>query len=147
MSKTDYIKKDRSAVYVHRKNEWEDIELIKEKIIQKIYRDDHVSFPEIEQMFEEYKFDYKGNKVIHHEKYPNLVIWTGWNEKSIKMLNEIVSNNEICLQTTQYLTYLIDGVGLDIPIATDIKDYKRNHWLPMVLRPELKCKKNKSKIN
>jgi hypothetical protein len=117
--------------------------MMKKAIVEKVYWEDHVSFVQIERMFEEQHFDYKGSRVIHHEKCPHLIIWAGWNEKAVKTLEEIMLENDICLQTTHKLVYLIDGGGVNIPIAKGIKTYKRDHWLPMVLRPEAKCGKNK----
>lgn len=117
--------------------------MIKQEIVEKIYRDDHVSFVEIEKILKEHNFDYKGDRVIHHEGCPHLIIWAGWNEDAVEIVAGVLREEAICLQTTHNLTYLIDGGGLDLPIAKGIKKYKRDHWLPMVLRTEEKCRKSK----
>lgn len=117
--------------------------MMKNEIIKKIYRDDHVSFVEVERIFEKYQFDYRGDKTLHHEEYPHLIIWAGWNEEAVDLVADVLKQEAICLQTTHNLTYLIDGGGLSVPIAKGIKNYKKDHWLPMVLRPESKCRKNK----
>ncbi|MGO1368538.1 hypothetical protein [Senegalia sp. (in: firmicutes)] len=112
-----------------------------DKIIEKIFKDDFVSFLEVERIFDEHKFDYKGSKVIRHPKYHNLVIWAEWSEEAVEILEEIVTNRDICLQTTHTLIYFIDGNGLTIPVAKNIRDYKIERWLPMVLRPDKNVRK------
>lgn len=112
-----------------------------DKIIEKTFKDDFVSFVEIERIFDENKFDYKGTRIIRHPEYPNLVIWAEWNQEAVDIVEEIVVNRDICLQTSHPLIYFIDGDRLTIPVAENIKEYKEERWLPMVLRPDKNARK------
>lgn len=47
---------------------------MKEKIIEKVLMDDHVSFVEIERIFEESGFDFEGKHVLRIPKHKNLVV-------------------------------------------------------------------------
>lgn len=121
--------------------------MIRHEIIEKICRDDHVSFVEIERIFEKGGFNYRGDKVIHHNEYPHLIIWAGWNDAAVKIIEGILNREAICMQNTYYLIYLVDGGGLSIPVAKSIRNYKKDRWLPIVFRPEAKCQKSISKLN
>lgn len=114
----------------------EQFETIKQSIIAKVLNEDHVSFIEVERIFEEHCFAYQGDKVIHHSKYPHVLFWGGWNKQAIDILAIILEENKICLQPSNYLNYLIDGDMPEIPVANIAKDYKTDHWMPMLLKSE-----------
>ncbi len=109
---------------------------IKQEIIEKVLKDDHVSFVEVERIFEAHHFDYEGNKSIQHDRYTHLLFWGGWNDAALEIMAEVLSENKICFERSDYVNYLIDGFMPNMALASDIKDYKMDHWIPMLLRPE-----------
>ncbi len=113
------------------------IEDMMDAIRKKINEDDHVSFVEVERIFEDYGFDYKGGMTICHPKSLNLLIWDGWNQSALDLLNQLISNEPFAMHSTHTITYLIDGGALNLPLAKSVRDYKHPHWLPMVLRPTM----------
>lgn len=110
--------------------------MIKEKIIEKILRDDYVSFREIERIFKEEGFEFEGDQTLLPVKHENLIIWGGWNEEAVNIIHDILANEPICMENTAFLTYFIDGGFYDMPVAKKLKSYKTLRWIPMVFRSE-----------
>jgi len=108
---------------------------IEKIIINKLKEEKALFFADIEQLFEEYNYDYKGEKSIYSGENESLIIWTGWNEKTVDMIVNIISKTSqiYCKQAT-YIEVLLMGKPLNLPIAkkTNYK-YKKVHWLPSVL--------------
>ncbi len=109
---------------------------IKKAIAAKVMTDDHVSFIEVQRIFDEYDFDYRGNRIICHPNYTNLVLWGGWNDAALKLMTEVLQEYPINMTTANIMIYLIDGGGLEIPIAKKARSYQKERWYPVVLRPE-----------
>ncbi len=110
--------------------------MIKQKIVEKILKDDHVSFVEIEKIFKEEGFDFEGDQTLLPVKQENLIIWGGWNVEAVNIIHEILATEPICMQNTGFLTYFIDGGFCELPIAKKLKNYKTLRWIPMVFRAE-----------
>ena len=51
---------------------------MKEKVLKYIEQNDHVSYAELEWLFEQNDYDYKGNLDALSEKCEHVVFWTGW---------------------------------------------------------------------
>lgn len=111
---------------------------IKKAIADKVMTYDHVSFVEVQKIFDSHNFDYNGNSAICHPRYANLIFWDGWNVTAIKILTETLKEYSIMMHTSFVLNYIIDGVVLDLPIAKKMRSYKRDRWYPVVLRPAQK---------
>ncbi len=108
---------------------------IKKAIAAKVMTDDHVSFIEVQRIFNDHNFDYKGKRMICHPEHSNLVFWSGWNDTAINIMTEILQEHPIGMSTADIMIYLIDGGGLQLPIAKKARSYKKNRWYPVVLRP------------
>ncbi len=101
----------------------------KEEVLKFITDKDSVTFVEIENRWPNLK---EADGGLVWELQPNLVAWSGWSKASYEMLRDLVKAGLIDMQSTQKLTYMIDGGGLNFPIAKKLKPYKSFRWLPIV---------------
>jgi hypothetical protein len=61
----------------------------------------------------------------------NVVLWTDVSENFIKAFN--LAKERIFPVPTEFLTYAMDGMLLNLPVARQLKkSYKDPHWLPVV---------------
>lgn len=101
------------------------------KLVEYINQNNHVSFIEIERLFNENNFDYKGDKAININI--NLLIWDNWNDAACNIINRILALGLVRISPTIATTYAVDCGGLNIPIARQLnrRKYKNPHWLPV----------------
>lgn len=107
---------------------------LKGEVIKVITERKQVSYVEIEELFENLKFDYKGEYAIcpDDEKYRNIVYWLGWNQEAISLISELRREKFINYEPCNLIIYLLDGKGLDMPLVKHLYPYKEEHWLPLV---------------
>lgn len=101
------------------------------EILEYIKVNPGTSFVEIERIFEQNGFDYKGDLAITSERHENLIFWNGWNKQAIDVLEELLYNELIVRKPTQTLMYFIDGKVLDMPIAQHYKKRENPCWFPI----------------
>lgn len=90
----------------------------------------NVSFAELARKFPEH---FKGEYSYTWSSLPNVYAWRGMSEEFTNILLDLVSNKKYTLKPTGWLTYLIDGICLDLPIYKGKKKkIKKPHWLPVV---------------
>lgn len=107
---------------------------IKNKIVANILDYGDQSFVGIEETFEEYSFNYKEDgKYLISPENDSIVLWHGWNDEAVQVIQEVMQENEIKLTGTDTLVYLVDGRVLNLPVATKINHhYKEARWYPML---------------
>ncbi|MDU0285670.1 pathogenicity island protein [Staphylococcus pseudintermedius] len=88
------------------------------------------SFVEIERIFEENKFDYKGNGAYTSGENDNVIFWVGWNERAFDIVAGLKRDGYIEMNICPPMYYLIDGKSLNLPIVKS-KNIKTDHWLPV----------------
>jgi hypothetical protein len=98
--------------------------------IRDALRRDHVSFAELSRI-EGFRGDLQ--MMANADRVSNVVIWGGVSRAAIEALEIIRKEGEYELAPASFMTYLIDGVTLNLPIAKQIRHYKNPHWAPMVL--------------
>lgn len=62
---------------------------LKSEILEYIKTHDGTSFVEIESVFEENNFDYKGVGAYTSGQHPNVVFWVGWNQEAFDVIAEL----------------------------------------------------------
>ncbi len=62
---------------------------IKNKVLDYIKNHNATSFVEIERVFEEHNFDYKGDGAYTSGAHQNVIFWTGWNEQAFNVVAEL----------------------------------------------------------
>ncbi|CUE02398.1 TPA: pathogenicity island protein [Staphylococcus aureus] len=103
---------------------------MKQIILEYIKNNDSTSFVEIENVFEEQGFKYKGNGVYTSGNHKNIIFWMGWNEEAFNIVADLKRDGLIEMQICPPMYYLIDGKGLRLPIVKN-KNIKIDHWLPV----------------
>lgn len=111
-------------------------ELLKSKIIDYISENEGTSFVEIEDIFEECGFDYAGDYVITHSKYPSIIYWINWSEEAIAIFNDIKAEGNIMIKVCDPIIYIIDGKAPNMEVVTEMKNYKKERWLPVAFSTE-----------
>ena len=111
---------------------------MEEKIIERLLNElkggRDLFFTEIENIFKEENFDYKGNKTLLHPKNTNLILWAEWNEQAINIIRKLLEIPEIYLTQCTDLEIVLYGVELDFPIAKrENYNYTKTHWFPIKL--------------
>lgn len=103
---------------------------LKKEILNYIKNHKETSFVEIERIFEENKFDYKGNGAYTSGENDNVIFWVGWNERAFDIVAGLKRDGYIEMNICPPMYYLIDGKSLNLPIVKS-KKIKTDHWLPV----------------
>lgn len=108
-------------------------EKLKEEFLKKILEYNHVTFAEL--------MNFEGARgeceISAAPDYPNLIMWSGISLEASEALRELVNEKKIERQSCSSFTYLIDGSVLKIPVAKNLKNYKKPRWLPVAFcRPK-----------
>ncbi|HDZ8824598.1 TPA: pathogenicity island protein [Staphylococcus aureus] len=103
---------------------------LKSEILEYIKAHAGTSFVEIEHVFEENNFDYKGDGAYTSGNHKNIIFWVGWNEEAFNIVADLKRDGLIEMQICPPMYYLIDGKGLKLPIVKN-KNIKIDHWLPV----------------
>ncbi len=100
-----------------------------------------VSMVELENSIPEFSGDYLfGNADM------NIWWWFRCSIDACDALAELVREEKITAKPTDVLVYLIDGAVPQVPIAKQIKPYKKERWIPVVLNlPETAHAQRKNK--
>lgn len=75
---------------------------------------------------------FKGDLQITPTKYPTIVIWDGLSQEAFDAI--VYLGEKLEMQPTHFLTYLHDGMYLNMPLAEKPYHYKKPHWSPTVIR-------------
>ncbi|MCG1866742.1 hypothetical protein RJB90_11425 [Staphylococcus capitis] len=116
----------------------------KEKLKKYVYDyvKEHKEIPiyQLEDLFKELEYDYKGKVSVTHDQDKNIVFWSGWNEMTMRALIELVKGEQLDLvyRGSYVMRYLLDGRVPSLPLAitypVDGQQTEVPSWLPMLLR-------------
>ncbi|HBY82425.1 pathogenicity island protein [Staphylococcus sp.] len=114
---------------------------IQSKLIDYIKDNAGTSFVEIEKVFEQNNFDYKGQGAYTSAENNNIIFWYGWNKQAFDAVSELVKDGVIEMSKCESMIYIVDGKGLNFPIlkTDDVVTY---HWLPVafnICKKEMEC--------
>ncbi|HCT0446263.1 TPA: pathogenicity island protein [Staphylococcus pseudintermedius] len=104
---------------------------IKKELVNYVKDNVDTSFVEIEKIFEENSFDYKGNGAYTSAENSHVVFWYGWNRQAFNIVSELVNDDLIQMNRCEPIIYMVDGKALSLPIV-DNKNIETDHWLPVV---------------
>jgi len=99
-----------------------------------------VTFIELERIMTDAGFNWKG-ELEFGALDNNMVYWKGWSQDAIDLFNELTQEKAVETDVTAPLTYMIDGRVLNYPEATRVQNYKKPHWVPIILNPKRGGKK------
>lgn len=74
---------------------------------------------------------FKGEKHYVSKSNPNIILWSGISSEAVSALEHMLSSKLIKIMPVEPMVYLIDGMALNLPIATSKRKYKTPHWLPV----------------
>jgi hypothetical protein len=122
-----------------RVTEWEQLAAkgdLDDALLSYVRRTDTPTFTEIQQRFAEF-MPTEGSSALHLPRRPNTILWAGMSEELSALFVRAFESKTIIPMPTIPLVYMIDGGALNLPIAKRVtgQDYKKEHWLPTVLRP------------
>lgn len=106
------------------------------------YVKEHKEIPiyQLEDLFEELDYAFKGKASVSHDIDNNIVFWSGWNEMTMHALIELVKGEQLDLvyRSSYVMRYLLDGRVPNLPLAISYPEYEQQtqvpSWLPMLLR-------------
>ena len=97
-------------------------EEIKKIVVDYINKNESASYAELQWLFDEKGYDYKGELLSCSDVCEHVVFWSGWNAEAFDLMTEPVHP----------LRYLMDGAGLTLPKVQRAVQYKTDHWAPVV---------------
>ena len=111
------------------------VEELGEQLIEFILNKKSVSFANIDHFFQRKEVDYKGSQALTMTNYPTLVYWINWNKfaTDVYFYAEKKLGNKIEMKPCSKLVYFADGRVPTLPIAKSLRNYKTDHWIPVVL--------------
>jgi hypothetical protein len=94
-------------------------------------RRDHVSFAELSRLE-----GFKGDLAIELPVAGGapFLIWAGISRAAADALQELVAEGFCHYQGCSPLIYMIDGVMSSMPVARQNRGYKKQRWLPLVVK-------------
>ena len=106
-----------------------------EDILMYITSHDWVTYAELQRRYG----DQAQGALAHTLENENLILWTGMSSLFADAMNLLQKNKAIHPHISGYLTYLVDGIIPNLPIAKRNISYKRPHWVPVVFRLGSSC--------
>ncbi|MBF2170460.1 pathogenicity island protein [Staphylococcus epidermidis] len=103
---------------------------MKNELVDYIKNNAGTSFVEIEKIFDENDFDYKGEGAYTSAENNNIIFWYGWNKQAFDVVSGLVNDGMIEMIRCESMIYIVDGKGLSFPVlkSDDVETY---HWLPV----------------
>ena len=108
------------------------MEKVKKKILKYIKKNVDTSFVEIENLFNEMDYNYKGNIAFANGTHPNVLYWSGWNQETMSMIIELLNDQQIEMIKCEREVYLIDGKSLKYPNPNSNMREEKEYWIPIV---------------
>lgn len=107
---------------------------LKVYIINYIKYHTHVTFVDLEELFESLHIEYQGEFTFVHVDNENIVLWHGWSMEVINIVGNLLTSEQLELDRTDVTTYASHGMYLDLPIMTNPFDDSDTRWLPVTLK-------------
>ncbi|MEB7657624.1 pathogenicity island protein [Mammaliicoccus vitulinus] len=104
--------------------------LIKQKVLEFIDGNDMTTYAQIESVFEECDFDFKGYIKMTSQVKPAGIFWDGWNKEACSIVRELQDEKKIKMDICPIINYMVDGTVMKLPVAKNL-NFKRDHWIPV----------------
>ncbi|MEY2502275.1 MAG: hypothetical protein QOI07_2609 [Verrucomicrobiota bacterium] len=115
---------------------------MREKILKLVSEYRSVTFAHLSEIA-----GFEGGYSFDLEK--NLILWPRISREAIDALKQLLHDGAIHLhQPFAMLSYVVDGLIPNYPVAKRVKPYKAPHWLPVVVlknRPKFRSKATNSR--
>lgn len=113
-------------------------ETMMEDILWYVKHYDYVSIAELRRRYEGQS---EGDIAMVNDKDRNIILFTGLSQLLYDSLTHLLKERLIHIHQANILTYLADGVILQLPLAQrpPPQGYKEPHWLPVCFRVGAFC--------
>ena len=93
------------------------------------------SFVELERLFDANGIEWRGPYALCWPGQPIIVMWNGWSKGAADLFSGMYSGNILDLRygPTLLACYTAEGSVVDLPLATDIRAYSEDRWMPTLL--------------
>jgi hypothetical protein len=108
---------------------------MKAAVLDHIRQRRSVSYAELEWLFDQKGYPWKGNLDCCSTVNTNVVIWSGWCADAYNILQELMIAGQIHREPAGPMVYLLDGKTLTLPRVKQSCEYKTPHWAPAVFEP------------
>ena len=108
---------------------------IKAAILHFIEHNGSATYADIEDIFRQHDFDFKGDLVFCSEYDINVVFWLGWNAAAHQLIKELIQSGSIIREPCHILNYFLSGKCPNYPLLrrySENSKLKNEHWLPCV---------------
>src|SRR3954468_3269618 len=65
----------------------------------------------------------------------NVILWQGLSKEFCDAYDLMLTRGEMHMVPASPLVYIVDGVGLRLPIVKSMRYCKKRHWFPVTFRP------------
>jgi hypothetical protein len=103
---------------------------LQDAVMDYIETQNHVSFAELTNRFPQFK---GGELAVCAPNHPTIVYWCDMQEEAAEAIKNLFESEKIHFKRASVLVYAIDGLSLSLPIAKSARQFKNNHWLPVVI--------------
>ena len=107
-------------------------EEMKRIVLNYINKNDSASYAEIEWLFEQNGYDYRGELLSCSDQCEHVVFWGDWNAEAFDLLKELLQEGVVHREPAGPLRYLLDGAAMSLPVVKRAVQYKTDHWAPVV---------------
>lgn len=111
-------------------------ETFKTALVADIKRRDWYTFKNVVDFAEEHGIPTRGEFAIG-QLHLNVLYWVNLSDELSEIVEDLIKEKQLFYHPADYLTYLIDGCALQMPIMKRMPPkggYKTPHWLPLCLR-------------
>lgn len=102
---------------------------MKDQILDLIKERGLVSFAQMQRLLGD---GFEGEYTMTLNDYPSIILWTNVSKEVVNAIEGLLQKGKIKALPTSFWTYLIDGRGLDLPIAERLNHSRKKQWLPIV---------------
>ena len=81
-------------------------------MVDYINKNESASYAELQWLFEEKGYDYKGELLSCSDVCEHVVFWSGWNAEAFDLMTELLHKGVVHREPAHPLRYLLDGPGL-----------------------------------
>lgn len=107
---------------------------LKVYIINYIKYHTHITFIDLEELFESLHIEYRGEFTFVHVDNVNIVLWHEWSNEMINLIGDLLTSDQLELERTNVTTYVRHGMYLDLPVLINPFGYSGTSWLPVQLK-------------
>lgn len=97
------------------------------KIIERITNYDNTSFSDLSRHVE--GFDGKFSLTDPNNK--GVVFWNNISEEAAEVILKLIDDGKIKMIHTSMMTYMIDGLFPNMPLAKNLRSYDSDHFYPV----------------